>query len=91
MLIVSLYLYYYELFLGIPVSIPLLHSQSVSKTEVYLCIPLIIHYVIHTIYTNESEFGISNLCDKPAFINNVDIHWWFLGHQIICNKSGNQI
>ena len=37
------------------------------------------------------EFVISNLCDKPAFVNNVDIHRQFLRHQIICNKSGNQI
>lgn len=31
------------------------------------------------------------LCNKSAFINDVDIYWQFLWQKIISNKSGDQI
>ena len=37
------------------------------------------------------EFGIRSLCDKPAFVNDVDIHGRFLGQKVVRNESCNQV
>ena len=37
------------------------------------------------------EFGIRSLCDKPAIVNDVNIHRRFLGQKVGRNESCNQV
>ncbi len=42
-------------------------------------------------FLRKREFGIRSLCDKPAFVNDVNIHRRFLGQEVVRNESGNQV
>ena len=54
-----------------------IHNYSCSDIcllKIILIHAIISYFSITSIYYNIPEFGISNLCAKPAFVNDVDIH-----------------
>ena len=42
-------------------------------------------------YVTQREFGIRSLCNKPAFVNDVNIQRRFLWQKVVRNESCNQV
>ena len=64
----------------------ILHDDYYIVIVIYVFIFMIAYYAIY-----KREFGIRSLCDKPAFVNDVDIHRRFLGQEVVRNESCNQV
>ena len=68
-----------------------IHVYPSSKGNVYqvaICLkPEKTWNMLYSEYSKlkEREFGIRSLCDKPAFVNDVNIHGRFLGQEVVRN------